>query len=98
MPDLSNFGLIDVAALIIFVGAVAGSLRSGGRIFGTIGAAISSALFIWLAVGALAAWGPEGLSAAATNSQVAELLPLPQQAFEQAGQLFSSAAGAWQRV
>ncbi|UJH70166.1 hypothetical protein [Ornithinimicrobium sp. INDO-MA30-4] len=77
MTDLSAFGLIDLAALLIVAGAIIGSLRRGGQMAGAIAATLSAGLFVWLGVAAMEAWGSVQISAAAANSHVAHLLPMP---------------------
>lgn len=87
MSQLTTLDLIDIIALIVVAGAVVGSLRRDAGLLGAVGSALGAALLVWLAVGAAATWASPGIASAARTSRVATLAPVPQHAFDQAGQL-----------
>lgn len=87
MHQLTALGLIDVLALLIVAFAIVGSLRRRAGLLGALGSALGAALLVWLLLGAAVSWGSPNLASAARASRVATLVPLPQRAFHQVGQL-----------
>ncbi len=85
--SLSHLTLTDLVVLVVLVLAVTGALRRGRGLLGAAASLVVTALVAWLAVSALATWGPARVQDDVRRSTLLAVAPAPTHALHEAGRL-----------